>query len=1297
MGEDLDLFIEEQKAKLAHDKADLEKDTPYIELKSPVAETLSDAERKMLSMVKENISPYVHYGGEGKQTSQHLEEDFGLSLPLGEEYERKKNKLKEELRQDYRKYLNQKHNPLTSEVDSVTQGMSLPIWERLSAKERLRYERNKEYNQFLREKEDANGKFRLIAIQNMQNDRRVNSEVKPESYKQIQTSQKGHPPRKDASTSMEAYEELLNRKRQEEGRYRRLDDEIEIKDERRHRRSENEPESFSRSHQRRESELDVLTRPRRFPEDHDFNGLPPAIHLDLYPSENLPPISRHERDFKERIPTRLHNVAERVMPLQKERIRDYDYRHVPTAYVPTQGNENRAPREWQVRNAPAEYEDDFHERSVRRPISAAAKTRAQASQRISMTERSKSATDKEEGSFATGLLLGGPDKGPAQQRKKEQYRHDLMEQIAEQQRNRKREKELELKVAASGAIDPEKQPDRLKVFGAQTRQHDVPERNVPYRSTKDFGHINSGVTREERPFIEERMPPEKPRVAFQHPASDGPVLGNTYGAAAVSSMNDNYYRGLSNTLGEMVAPRIVAVPPPPLPALAENYRTPYDDAYYFYGARNPLDPSLAYYNPGMMGVHPAPFVQVPVRQVVQPHSSDNTVRFNENKNPEVGASLGLFPEERPKQSKEAVQFYQGELQKQIMEKNERRRKAKEEAEHYDAKLEADMKNYNPWGKGGGGAPLKDGHGNLITDLNRMHRQNEDAYQNPEAKSHDDRRALVSVDLSLATPRVENTGAPTNKIAGFTFAKNSPFARGKVFAEPASEQQVQQQESYKDFLRLQIEEKRRKDEEEREKIRLEEEKEERRIAEQREKIQKEYEEEITNKKKKEDEQKLKNEELIRLAEERRKEAERKRKEEEEKQDAKLQRYYEQETRTARLEMEEKPRQPSPMIPALQKKLSARIQRPPTSERRLSTPAQEQPKSRSQSPPVPARKNQLRANEDKKNVISELSELRKQLRSEQRRLEGRLLNADEEDELSMTGMSSRKKEMNTVDVFDMARLRMQAPVRRPSMKTDTINVQNIREFNDLKYRDTETREDVRQMYPDPPKDDQTLDIQQQALLREQQRKLNRMKKGIPEVEYDGSLNHAINHPEKGTFRNRPTDLLRTSLLESESAFIGENGEAFPVLAELYPSSQLPPSARDRRRHKKNIDKDDNDNARIQPTDQPDNFSLQSISSLNVNHLRVRNEERLRRLNNLDKRSPSIAADVSSLGDADDLLKHFQRSDEARPQSGDTVATDPWMRPGTSDTLKRFIAGQSSQDKLSSATPLPFNWQGLSTAHG
>ncbi|NXP58621.1 CSPP1 protein, partial [Chloropsis cyanopogon] len=163
-------------------------------------------------------------------------------------------------------------------------------------------------------------------------------------------------------------------------------------------------------------------------------------------------------------------------------------------------------------------------------------------------------------------------------------------------------------------------------------------------------------------------------------------------------------------------------------------------------------------------------------------------------------------------------------------------------------------------------------------------------------------------------------------------------------------------------------------------------------------------------------------------------------------------------------------------------------------------------RAPSPPVPARRNQLRSLEERKNVINELSEMRKQLRSEERRLQEQLLNVASHDNVPIT----RRREKNPRDIFEMARLRLQAPARRPSLKEaqDPVNMQNIWEFNELKYKgrdvnlgnkckinifalDSETRMGLRHMYPDPPKDDQTLEIQQQALLREQQRKLDRMR--------------------------------------------------------------------------------------------------------------------------------------------------------------------------------------------------------------
>ena len=49
-----------------------------------------------------------------------------------------------------------------------------------------------------------------------------------------------------------------------------------------------------------------------------------------------------------------------------------------------------------------------------------------------------------------------------------------------------------------------------------------------------------------------------------------------------------------------------------------------------------------------------------------------------------------------------------------MEEDRRKKEQqKREKEAYDRKLEEEIRNYDPFGRGGGGAPLKDNQGNLI--------------------------------------------------------------------------------------------------------------------------------------------------------------------------------------------------------------------------------------------------------------------------------------------------------------------------------------------------------------------------------------------------------------------------------------------------------------------------------------------------------------------------------------------------------------------------------------------------------
>ncbi|NXO60204.1 CSPP1 protein, partial [Aramus guarauna] len=166
---------------------------------------------------------------------------------------------------------------------------------------------------------------------------------------------------------------------------------------------------------------------------------------------------------------------------------------------------------------------------------------------------------------------------------------------------------------------------------------------------------------------------------------------------------------------------------------------------------------------------------------------------------------------------------------------------------------------------------------------------------------------------------------------------------------------------------------------------------------------------------------------------------------------------------------------------------------------------------------------------------------------------------------------------------------------------------------------------------------------------------------------------------------------------SVFPGANGEMFPALGEVDLSPQLPLSARERRRIKQKALECAEDVPPSQtPLLQPDGFSLHSDFSLDVDQLKGKNEERLRRLTELRQKSAYLG-DSISLGEADDLLKRAPSDAGRRPSSVDTIATEPWLRPGTSETLERFMAEQSSPAKLSPENMLPLSWQGLSTAHG
>ncbi|CAB1317566.1 unnamed protein product [Coregonus sp. 'balchen'] len=1095
MDDELEKFIQQQKARVAEDKASLERDPPYLEIRTE--------DHKAHDPTLTNIPTFK------SSTAQGKEENCCVSLPLGEDYERKKQKLQQELRLDYRCYMAQKKHLNAAEPDPSLP-LDLPV---------------------------------------------VHCSPRPPVHP------KRAPSRRDADTLTEGRRGLhkggrcLVDGRKMEGMW--PEDELLLPRE----RARLVRVNFDSEEDLTEEELDLMVRRR-----------PKQMGLER---------------VEERTWQRRH---------YKTDLRDISRLRNRGAELPDDYTESSQYADRKETNGSVAPDEDYSE-ARRGTSSVTPKPKLQVPAGMRPSGRSRSSTKKEELEFATGLMIGAADADAALQGRKERYRQELQEQIAEQQRNKKREKDLELRVAVTGATDPEKQADRIKPFGAVNVGDHARKRKdswYPPGQAVDLpgDELNGRPSEENR----ERLPPEQPRVAFQSPLLDySHTLGLSSGG--ISSYSQTIHRSMDT-------PRIPGFRPHPPSTLADAYRSPYDEAHLYYGARNPLDPNLAYYGqiPLTGGVQPMSYLSLPPAgphpsQMGQ-HSPHSQHRGSSHPEPPpqpasdaatMGSGIGLFPAEQVKPSKESAISYKEALRQQIQERRERRRLDREEADRYEAKLEADMKNHNPWGRGGGGAPLRDSRGNLITDLHQMHKHNEEAYINPKSWQK-------SATATMAVLREEDTRPPsTHRVSGFVQAPS--FARGNIFGNLPTP--------------LQIEEKRRKDAEERERQRLEEEKEEKRLAEQRERIQREYEEEQDRKKRKEMDQKAKNEALIRLAEERKKEVERKKKkkEVEEMENSALRKQYEEERR-ARLEV---PREPSPPIPTLQKRRQAPqyTPRPPSmdSPRATTVPLSERSLSGLQSPPVPARRNQLRAAEDQRGVISELSELRRQLRSEQKRLEGQLLQSEWEELDSSMSDRHRDRERPQVDVFDIARLRLQAPEGHG--------------------------------YCEPPRDrdrdrdGQCVDIQRQADYREEQRRINNSLRRKPADDYfDLSPPQQQNHYlERGSSR--------------------------------------------------------------EPVGQPENYSRQSEASLNTEqHGRERNHHRTKRLLAMSRHGLR-RADLS--GDEDMSLQVSPRAQDTRG-SVDTVAMEPWMRPDTSETLKRLMTGQTPRrERLTSRESAVQDWKGPSTYHG
>ncbi|XP_029979795.1 centrosome and spindle pole-associated protein 1 [Sphaeramia orbicularis] len=1110
----------------------------------------------------------------------NLDQGGGLSLLLGTDYERRKQRLQQELHLDYKQYLEKKKDLKTAEPNLQPQGLSLLIDERTSVKEKLKEERNKEYNLFLQERAQTKGLKRgapLVTSKVQASDGvcRSSPYYPPPTSTNVHFAHRERPAsRRDAATLTEAVDNGKS------------------------------PGNGDPRHQRRSRWN--LPRPKEiyYSSEEEFNT-DKEEELSHSMSQNG---HTQKPDYKEEKITREHGAKRGSM----------DERDVEASGVHDQNINN-----WVWKSKGLQMQDGM-------------KTAA----------RSRPPTSKDGAVFATGLMIGATEEQEAAQMRKEHYKQELLKQIAEHEKNKRKEKELELNVAATGITDPEKQPDRIKQFGAVHQTYQKWRRDVPYKPETDDEAKGKDPHPKPDTFPEgtgQRGPPRPSpsldlKTSLKHmTGKTGPETGAAPRVLPLDHFDEDYNRDVSNMLGEVTVQRVAGAHPPVPPTLPNTYKTPYDAAYYYYGTRNPLDPNLPYNQndlPGGMQQSENFQNHLQRRPPLKPSGHTDSTATDQH-----GASLlavGELSGDKAKQKRDSALRYQEELRQQIKEIEERKRKEKEEKELLDAKIEAEMIAYSPWGRSGGGAPIKDQRGNLISDLNHMHRINEESYRNPMSRDHSQRQNFV-IRNGHTTEVEARAPLPSQRKPGFT---------------KSDQQQPQGQDNYKEDLRQQIEENRRKQVEERERNRIEEEKEEKRLAEQRARILQEYEEEQRKQKKIEHRPDL--QAWVHKHNKHHRQDERKVKREEDNRTRFPEGNMENESPKvdkAKVELQEK-RGPSPPIPTLQKKQTNTVASKPTSAVSHVSSRTERSVSAPHIRPVPMPELQ----DGQQEVIRELSTLRRYLRKEQRQLEVKLAQTDQQ-ETHYTPPNRHKRQAKVEAVELLQKEAVQPPTRR--FNSAHADMKNIREFNQLKYRDTVSREEVRHMYPDPPTDAQSLDIQQQALLREQQRRIQLLRR---KEEHDIlDQQQGLPLPRNNAWRYAHRD----SILPSETAFIGVySGDAGEDFIDQQRSHQplAEPRERTAQRRRHIYDEVPVSVDQIERDIQPDTKSLQPHTNLNL-EAEVRHRQR-RDSGTADHRRTSEGqcddeVDVLSLRSTPSALE--------RRVSVETVATEPWLRPGTSNAVK------------------------------
>lgn len=392
-------------------------------------------------------------------------------------------------------------------------------------------------------------------------------------------------------------------------------------------------------------------------------------------------------------------------------------------------------------------------------------------------------------------------------------------------------------------------------------------------------------------------------------------------------------------------------------------------------------------------------------------------------------ALGESPQIPNVSAKRAQQIaYQQELRQQMEIKKATAVREKKERERYEMKLEQEIAIYDPWGKSGCGAPVRTKDGKVVADLKRVLQGNEDVPDTPDAEVSDVSPMMKALALSQDIESKEYVVDKGIVDKAYELNKEddgSPgYGRGAALKELKgqhllSPRDKKDQNSYKDFLQQQVEEKKRKDEEIKEKARIEEEKENKRLQDQQKRMREEYEQEKEKQRKKAEEVRKQNEELRRVAEQKKLDEEMRLKKMEEEKEAERKRQAEKEAAGKREEAELN--QSNGMANGIHQS-PEQVSRSPV---------------RPYSPPVPAvrtnkrrsmQENQQIENNSEKETIDYLNTIRQSLSNHQNNI------------ISNDFVSKPKEEVKNTHVQEQQHLIRQLSALRKQLLRQEVRVQN-----------------------------------------------------------------------------------------------------------------------------------------------------------------------------------------------------------------------------------------------------------------